>query len=93
MLKIRLNGEPYELTGPTTVGALLQHLGIDSRRVAVERNVIVVKRAEYDATPVVEGDEIEVVNFVGGGSVERARRRRAPGTTQRVSRARGRHAH
>lgn len=66
-VKIRLNGEPHELAGPRTVTALLSELGIDARRVAVERNEIVVKRAAYDSTVVEENDEIEVVNFVGGG--------------------------
>jgi thiamine biosynthesis protein ThiS len=64
---IRLNGEPYELAGPLTVTALLTQLGIDSRRVAVEHNQIVVKRAAYDATAINERDEVEIVNFVGGG--------------------------
>jgi thiazole synthase len=68
VLKIRLNGEPHELKTPMTVSALLTELGIDARRVAVERNVTVVKRQAYDTTIVQEGDEVEVVNFVGGGS-------------------------
>ena len=68
MLKIRLNGEPYELPGAMTISALLTHLDIDPRRVAVERNVLVVKRPQYETTPVEDGDEIEIVNFVGGGS-------------------------
>ena len=67
-VKIRLNGEPHELAGPLTVSALLSELGIDPRRVAVEHNQIVVKRALYDATLVGEHDEVEIVNFVGGGS-------------------------
>jgi thiamine biosynthesis protein ThiS len=66
---IRLNGEPHELPGPLTVSGLLARLGIDPRRVAVERNLAVVRRASYDATPVEDGDEIEVVNFVGGGTL------------------------
>ena len=41
-------------------------LDIDARRVAVEHNLIVVKRAAYDSTIVAEGDEVEIVNFVGG---------------------------
>jgi thiamine biosynthesis protein ThiS len=68
-LKIRLNGEPHELAAPLTVTALLAELGIDSRRVAVEHNQIVVKRVAYDQTLVNENDEVEIVNFVGGGSV------------------------
>lgn len=66
-LIIRLNGEPFELAGPLTVSALLAHLEIDSRRVAVEHQQVVVKRASYDATWIAEGDEVEIVNFVGGG--------------------------
>ena len=50
-----------------TVSALLAGLNIDARRVAVEHNLVVVKRAKYDETMVHEGDEVEVVNFVGGG--------------------------
>jgi thiamine biosynthesis protein ThiS len=66
-VKIRLNGEPFDLSGPTTVGALLTELAIDARRVAVEHNLVVLKRAALDETPLREGDEVEIVNFVGGG--------------------------
>jgi len=64
---IQLNGEPYELPDPVTVTALLAQLDIDARRVAVELNEWVVKKAAYDATLVRPGDAVEVVNFVGGG--------------------------
>jgi thiamine biosynthesis protein ThiS len=67
-LTIRLNGEPYELAGPLTISALLSELGIDPHRVAVEHNTIVVKRGAYESTRVQERDEVEIVNFVGGGS-------------------------
>jgi sulfur carrier protein len=67
-LKIRLNGEPVDIAGPLTIAALLAHYDIDARRVAVEHNLVVVKRAGYDATTLSEGDEVEIVNFVGGGS-------------------------
>ena len=66
-MTIRLNGDPFDLTEPVSVSVLLEQLEIDARRVAVERNQIVVKRAAYDSTVVAEGDEIEIVNFVGGG--------------------------
>jgi thiamine biosynthesis protein ThiS len=62
-----LNGDPYELAGPMTVAALLAELNIDARRVAVEHNLVVLKRAAFDSTDVHDGDEIEIVNFVGGG--------------------------
>jgi thiazole synthase len=70
-VKITLNGDQFEIERPVTVRALLDHLGIDPRRVAVERNLIVVKRASYDDVVVEEGDQIEIVNFVGGGQCRR----------------------
>jgi len=67
---ITLNGEPHDLATPLntiSVAELLAQLEIDSRRVAVEHNLTVVKRAAYRDTVVREGDAIEIVNFVGGG--------------------------
>ena len=66
-MTIRLNGEPYELPGPLTIAELLTRLDIDARRVAVELNLHVLKRGTFDTCTVNEGDEVEVVNFVGGG--------------------------
>jgi thiamine biosynthesis protein ThiS len=66
-MNVTLNGEPREVPGPLTVAALLAHLDIDARRVAVELNETVVKRARYDDTPVRADDVVEIVNFVGGG--------------------------
>lgn len=67
-MKITLNGEPHEVPGPLSVSALLASLKIDARRVAVEHNLKVLKRATFAEVEVREGDEIEIVNFVGGGS-------------------------
>ena len=53
-----------------TLASLLQRLDIDPRRVAVEHNLTVVKRARYEDTLVTDGDRVEIVNFVGGGSAE-----------------------
>ena len=47
---ITLNGEPFELVGPLTVSALLTTLDIDARRVAVEHNLVVVKRLAFETT-------------------------------------------
>jgi thiazole synthase len=66
-LRITLNGDAHELAGPLTVTELLAQLQIDPRRVAVEHNLIVLKRDAFDRTTVGEGDEVEIVNFVGGG--------------------------
>jgi len=64
---IRLNGEDYDLAEPVTVHGLLERLDVDPRRVAVEHNLVVVRRATYDSTVVRGGDQVEIVNFVGGG--------------------------
>jgi thiamine biosynthesis protein ThiS len=66
-MQIILNGDPYEVAGPLTLNALLAKLNIDPRRVAVEHNLNVVKRASYESTHIQDGDQIEIVNFVGGG--------------------------
>jgi sulfur carrier protein len=67
VITIHLNGDPYELPEPATITDLLARLEIDPRRVAVERNCAVVKRDRYGATAIEPGDQIEIVNFVGGG--------------------------
>jgi sulfur carrier protein len=64
---ITLNGDPFEVAGPLTISELLTHLAIDPRRIAVEHNLVVLKRTAFDDTLVNAGDEIEIVNFVGGG--------------------------
>ena len=64
---IRLNGDPHDVPGPLTVSELLARLDIDPRRVAVELNLIVLKRNAFEITTIREGDEVEIVNFVGGG--------------------------
>lgn len=64
---IRLNGDPHDMPGPLTVSELLSRLEIDGRRVAVEVNFVVLKRGTFETTTINEGDEVEIVNFVGGG--------------------------
>jgi sulfur carrier protein len=64
---ITLNGEPHNLPGPLTITELLSRLDIDPRRVAIELNLIILKRDLYGTSIVREGDHVEIVNFVGGG--------------------------
>ena len=66
-MTITLNGDAHTIAGPVTVAGLLAQLEIDPRSVAVERNFVVIKRDAYATTPVEQGDQIEIVNFVGGG--------------------------
>jgi len=62
-----LNGDPYDVPGPLSISELLTRLEIDAQRVAVEHNLVVLKRAAFGRTTINAGDEIEIVNFVGGG--------------------------
>ena len=66
-MQISLNGDAHEVAGPLTVTELLAQLNIDARRVAVEHNLVVLKRETFEVTMIREGDEVEIVNFVGGG--------------------------
>lgn len=68
-MTITLNGDPFEADGPITIAELLAQLSIDPRRVAVEHNLVVLKRATFDTTRIAEGDQVEIVNFVGGGLI------------------------
>ena len=66
-LGITLNGEERRFPAPLTVAGLLDRLELDRRKVAVERNEEIVPRSLYDATNLAEGDQLEVVHFIGGG--------------------------
>ncbi len=66
-MQITLNGERFELDQPVSVADLLTKLDIDSRRVAVEHNLAILKRQRFPEVVVHEGDTVEIVNFVGGG--------------------------
>src|SRR5262245_34966194 len=68
---ISLNGKPRDVpappSGPLSVQALLQHVGLAGTRVAVEVNGAVVPRAQLASRSIAAGDRVEVVTFVGGG--------------------------
>jgi len=66
-LTITLNGEPYTLDGETRLSSLIMALKMRSTRIAVELNRQVVPKADYDRTILRAGDELEIINFVGGG--------------------------
>jgi sulfur carrier protein len=70
-MTIQLNGEQREVPEGLTLARLLEWLGLPPDRVAVERNREIVKRSAWSATPIEEGDRLEVVQMVGGGSGRR----------------------
>ncbi len=62
-----VNGERTEIKDGITVADLLRHFDIPSERVAVEVNLSVVKKCDYERHVLNDGDRVEIVNFVGGG--------------------------
>jgi thiamine biosynthesis protein ThiS len=67
LITVTVNGEPRRIGTGATIAAMLRELGIDPARVAVERNLAIVPRSTLDAVQVEDGDEYEIVHFVGGG--------------------------
>jgi sulfur carrier protein len=66
-MRITVNGESMDVPDGLTVAGLVAHLGLGGGPVAVERNREVIPRAEHAATAIGQGDELEIVHFVGGG--------------------------
>jgi len=66
-LGIRVNGEHRRVMGGISLVELLNELGLDPLRVAVERNLAIVPRSVFAETCVEDGDDYEIVHFVGGG--------------------------
>jgi thiazole synthase len=67
-LNLRINGERRQLAGPLSVDQLLVQLGLDPAKIAVERNCEIVRRSTYRTVELGEGDQLEIVHFIGGGN-------------------------
>ena len=66
-MQLILNGEERAFDAIRDVAGLVAALGLDARKVAVERNLEIVPRSTYGATALSDGDRIEIVHFIGGG--------------------------
>ncbi|WP_246523066.1 sulfur carrier protein ThiS [Neoroseomonas eburnea] len=66
-IAITVNGEMQTVAPGDTVAALLRAIGLDTRKVAVERNEEIVPRSTYATVPLAPGDRLEIVHFIGGG--------------------------
>jgi thiamine biosynthesis protein ThiS len=66
-LDLTVNGESRRLVAPLSVAALVESFGLDTRKVAVERNQAIVPRSQYAAVLLDDGDALEIVHFIGGG--------------------------
>ena len=67
-MQLQINGDCREFNGPLTLSALVEILGLKPDRVAVELNRSIVAREHWPQTDLREGDRLEMVQFVGGGS-------------------------
>ncbi|MBL0947712.1 sulfur carrier protein ThiS [Brevundimonas sp.] len=65
-MQIQVNGEDREVAATTLTG-LVEELGLDPRKVAIERNLEIVPKSLHATTALTDGDRIEIVQFVGGG--------------------------
>jgi thiamine biosynthesis protein ThiS len=81
-MNLTINGEPQVSTAET-LGALVETLGMKPDRVAIELNREIVPREQWPQTPLHEGDRLEIVHFVGGGSEFAGRKR--PATLNKLS--------
>ena len=66
-MKLMINGEERTFEGIADVAGLVRALGLDPRKVAVERNLEIVPRSTYGRVGIADGDRMEIVQFVGGG--------------------------
>ncbi len=62
-----MNGEVLTFDAGVDIAGLVNALGLDARKVAVERNLAIVPRSAYGSTVLAEDDRIEIVHFIGGG--------------------------
>jgi thiamine biosynthesis protein ThiS len=66
-VSVQVNGEKRELIAGTTVRQLLEQLGLNPARVAIEYNLAILPKGEWEQTRMAAGDKLEIVQFVGGG--------------------------
>ena len=66
-MQLTINGETRAFSDVANVAALVNALGLDTKKVAVERNLEIVPRSAYAKTTLADGDRIEIVHFIGGG--------------------------
>ena len=67
MIETTINGDPQQIPENLTLLELLRHLKLSQERVAIERNRQIIKREEWESVRVEAGDQLEIVQFVGGG--------------------------
>ncbi|MCK5574433.1 MAG: sulfur carrier protein ThiS [Sphingomonadales bacterium] len=67
-ISITINGDTKNVDDGMSAKALLTSLGLDPNKVALERNREIVPRSTYGDVEIVDGDQLEIVHFIGGGT-------------------------
>ncbi len=67
-MRLQINGDQRDFSGVSTLADLVEHLGMKGDRVAIELNLDIVPRDRWPSTTLHDGDRLEIVHFVGGGS-------------------------
>jgi thiamine biosynthesis protein ThiS len=68
VIKLQVNGKRVELDQPTPLLAYLERMGVDARAIAVEHNGVILERERYAESTLRDGDTVEIVRMVGGGT-------------------------
>jgi thiamine biosynthesis protein ThiS len=68
VITLHVNGKRVELDQPTPLLAYLERMGVNARAIAVEHNGVILERARYAASTLRDGDTVEIVRMVGGGT-------------------------
>lgn len=66
-MQVTINGSKYDFDNAATVNDVVEKLQLDLRKIAIERNLEIVPRSQYGITSLNDGDQLEIVEFIGGG--------------------------
>ena len=66
-MTLQINGQPRVFADGLSLAALVEQLGMKADRLAIELNLDIVPRSQWEATALKDGDKLEIVHFVGGG--------------------------
>ncbi len=67
MIQLLVNGQPQHLDATISVSELLRNMGLEGKRLAIDRNGEIVPRSKFDEQMLIDGDRLEIVTAIGGG--------------------------
>jgi sulfur carrier protein len=66
-MQLTINGQKYQFDNQISIDDLLNHLKIDSKKIAFECNLEIIPKSEYNSQVLKDNDKVEIVHFIGGG--------------------------